>query len=96
MKVKFLKTYTVKAVDGETYEAGKVYELSDESAKHFIDHGRAVSVEKPDKAPKAIKGHPAEGLDDEDDETPAKGKGTHKPDALGHADIKHADPKAKG
>jgi len=43
MKIRFLQTYTVKADGGETYEEGKVYDLPDPTAQHFLKkHGRAV------------------------------------------------------
>lgn len=42
MKVRFLVTRTVQAVDGETYEAGQVYDLPDASAQRWKDRGVAV------------------------------------------------------
>jgi hypothetical protein len=43
MKIRFLQTYTVKADGGETYKEGKVYDLPDPTAQHFLKkRGRAV------------------------------------------------------
>lgn len=66
MKVKFLQTRTVKAVDGETFEEGRVYDLPDDSADRWIRRGVAAaatdedvvavpkkSVKKPTAAAKA-------------------------------------------
>lgn len=47
----FLKTHTVDAENGETFEEGKSYEMSLESAFHFTRRGLAEEVEK--KARKA-------------------------------------------
>lgn len=59
-KVKFLKTYTVKAQGGETFEGGQVYELGDASAAHHVNKGRAVEVDKPERGgPQPLRGHPA-------------------------------------
>lgn len=44
MRIRFSKTYTVKALDGETYREGKVYDLSLPSCRHFIHKGVAVEV----------------------------------------------------
>lgn len=44
MKIRFIKTYTVKAVDGETYEEGKTYEMGDASCRHFVNKQVAVAV----------------------------------------------------
>lgn len=41
VKVMFRRGYTVQAADGETYEKGKTYELSPESAQHFTRRGLA-------------------------------------------------------
>lgn len=52
MKVKFLETRKVKAEEGETFEAGKAYELADASAERWIRRGVAVAVTDEDPAPK--------------------------------------------
>lgn len=44
-KVTFIKTYTVQAVDGPTYEEGKSYDMDEASAQHHISRGRAVDEE---------------------------------------------------
>lgn len=44
--IRFLKDHTVDAVDGETYEEGKSYEMNPESAFHFTRRGLAEEVEK--------------------------------------------------
>jgi hypothetical protein len=44
MKVKFLQDRTVKAVDGETFEKDKVYDLSEASAERWIRRGVAVAA----------------------------------------------------
>lgn len=41
-KITFLKNYKVKAADGDEYVEGETYELSDESAQHFVSRGLAV------------------------------------------------------
>ena len=55
MKIRFNITRTVKAVDGETYEEGKVYDLSEASARRWLRRGVAVEVSASDKqeAPEA-------------------------------------------
>lgn len=56
-KVRFLRDYQVKAADGELYEKDYVYELSDESAQHFINRQLAVDVAAEEEPkPKAAKG----------------------------------------
>ena len=47
MKVKFTRNYVVKSADGEAYKEGKVYDLPDASANHFIARGAAEPVEAP-------------------------------------------------
>lgn len=44
--IRFLQDYTVDAVDGETYEKGKVYTMNPESAFHFTRRYIAEEVEK--------------------------------------------------
>ena len=44
VKIRFLKTYTVKSVDGVTYQEGSVHELREDSANHFTRRGLAVSL----------------------------------------------------
>lgn len=41
VKVMFRQSYEVKAVNGETYEKGKTYDLTPDSAEHFIRRGVA-------------------------------------------------------
>ena len=43
MKVRFLKTRTVQDGSGARFEADHVYELSDDSAQHFMRRGVAVA-----------------------------------------------------
>lgn len=45
MRIKFIKTRTVRGADGETFEAGKEYDLLESSANHWIRRGVAVEVE---------------------------------------------------
>ncbi len=45
VKVRFLETYTVQDGSGDTYEKGKVYELSPDSADHFVSRRRAERLE---------------------------------------------------
>lgn len=42
MRVVFLETVTVQAVDGETYVKGQVYDLPDTSAERWLRRGTAV------------------------------------------------------
>lgn len=42
VRVKFIQTYTVQAVNGDTYQKDSVHSLPEETAKHFIKRGRAV------------------------------------------------------
>ncbi len=44
MRICFSETYTVKAVDGKTYDKGKTYEVSPGTARHFINKMVAVEV----------------------------------------------------
>ncbi len=44
MRIRFIQTRTVKAVDGQTYESGKVYDLPDASALRWLRRGVAVEV----------------------------------------------------
>lgn len=44
--IRFLTNHTVDAVDGESYEEGKSYEMSPQSAQHFTIRGLAEEVEK--------------------------------------------------
>ena len=47
-QIKFLRNYTVSAVDGRSYREGEVCRLTPESADHFISRGVAIEhVEKP-------------------------------------------------
>jgi hypothetical protein len=55
VKVKFTRTYTVNDADRRTYEEGKTYEMSVESAQHFVNRRAAVvatrgSVSEPETA----------------------------------------------
>lgn len=47
IKIKFTDSYTVKDSEGKTYEKGKVYDLSEDSANHFLSRNVAdvVTVE---------------------------------------------------
>lgn len=47
--IRFLENHKVDAVDGESYEGGKTYTVSPESALHFIRRDLAEEVEKPTK-----------------------------------------------
>lgn len=47
MFVRFLQTRTVKAIDGKTFFAGEVYELSEESARRWLRRGVAEIYAKP-------------------------------------------------
>ena len=44
MKVKFLYQCVVKAVNGETFEEGKTYDLPPPSALHWIKRGKAIAL----------------------------------------------------
>lgn len=63
MRIRFTQTRKVKAINGETFEAGKEYDLAEASAQRWIKRGVAVEVkaiEAPEmnkaiKAPKAKK-----------------------------------------
>lgn len=44
VKVRFTRTYVVKDAEARTYEDGKVYEMSPESAQHFVNRSAAVIV----------------------------------------------------
>ena len=44
MRIRFTKTYHVKAMDGETYHEGRAYDMSLPSCQHFINKGVAVEV----------------------------------------------------
>lgn len=44
MEIQFLRSYTVQAVDGPTYEAGQRIDLPEPSAMHFITRGVAEEV----------------------------------------------------
>jgi hypothetical protein len=58
MRIKFLKDYEVKAVDGPVYKKGQEIDVSDTSAWHFINRGAAEACGvKP--APKAETEKPA-------------------------------------
>lgn len=48
MRIKFTKPYTVKAAGGESYQAGQEVEVSEASARHFINRGVA---EEPKQSP---------------------------------------------
>lgn len=50
VKVKFTRDYTVKDAAGKTYEKGKTYEMSPESAQHFVNRAAAVVVIRGAKA----------------------------------------------
>ncbi len=50
MKIRFLHTRTVQAADGETFEAGKTYELTEASAQRWIARGLAVDVTADEEA----------------------------------------------
>lgn len=43
-KVRFLRTCTVKAVDGPTFEEGKIYDLPIRSVEHWIRRGAVEMV----------------------------------------------------
>lgn len=44
MQIRFIRDYTVKANDGETFAAGQTYRVSEDSANHFISRGLAEVV----------------------------------------------------
>ena len=44
MKVKFLRNYTVKDEEAAFFEEGKIYEMNDASARHFINRRAAEKV----------------------------------------------------
>jgi hypothetical protein len=44
VKVKFLRTYTVNDEEAFRYEEGKVYEMSEASARHFVNREAAKVV----------------------------------------------------
>lgn len=51
MKVRFLQTRTVQAVDGETYQQGQVYDLPEASARRWIERNAAAAVAEGEPAP---------------------------------------------
>lgn len=63
MRIRFTQTRKVNAINGETFEAGKEYDLPDSSAQRWIKRGAAVEVKAIDapemnkaiKAPKVKK-----------------------------------------
>lgn len=56
MKVRFLQTRTVQAVDGETYQQGQVYDLPEASARRWIERNAAVAAAEGDATPAAAPG----------------------------------------
>lgn len=58
VKVRFVRTYTVKAVDGPTYQEGSVHDLRPDAARHFIVRGAAVELAETPK-PKAAASAPS-------------------------------------
>lgn len=53
--IKFLRDYTVKSEDGESYKAGATEEMNEASCNHFVSRGVAEFVKAAPKAdaPKA-------------------------------------------
>jgi hypothetical protein len=49
VKIRFLKTYTVKDEEGRTFHKGEVYDLPEASAAHFVNRRRAVAFEPEDE-----------------------------------------------
>lgn len=43
MKVRFVRDYTVKDEEGKEYKKGRVYDMSESSARHFLNRN-AVEV----------------------------------------------------
>lgn len=54
MKVKFNQSVTTETrkEDQESFEAGKVYDLSDASANHWVSRGKAARVEDAAREPR--------------------------------------------
>ena len=60
MLIKFLKTVTVDAADGETFTGGKVYDLSEPSAQRWLRRQLAVEVQADTSPPESTAMSPAE------------------------------------
>ena len=44
MQIKFTRDYTVKDHEGDTFVAGQIFDMREDSARHFISRGVAVEV----------------------------------------------------
>lgn len=65
--IRFSREYTVKAVDGPTYQAGQVVTLEDSSADHFLNRQVASEVESKPAAAKPPAKTPAKDEDKDKD-----------------------------
>ena len=45
-KIRFLETYTVQDAEARQYEQGHEYEVSEDTAQHFVSRGKAERVAK--------------------------------------------------
>jgi hypothetical protein len=51
VRVRFLASYTVRDVEGRTFQEGEEVDLSPDSAQHFIRRGAAERIEPVKKEP---------------------------------------------
>ncbi|MCB9868144.1 MAG: hypothetical protein H6816_16080 [Phycisphaerales bacterium] len=61
VKVRFLRAYKVKDEEGREFEEGKEYDLTPDSAQHFISRQAAVLMEAGKPKSKAKAGETAAG-----------------------------------
>lgn len=55
-KIKFLEDRTVQDTEGQTFKKGSVHDVSDSSARHWINRGVAIEVaDQPKAAPEPKK-----------------------------------------
>jgi hypothetical protein len=56
LKIRFLQDYQVRDTQGQAFKKGEIYDLTPESARHFLTRRRAeiVAVEKPKIAPEPV------------------------------------------
>ena len=54
MKVRFLETYTVQALNGRTFVSGEVCDLEEASAQHFLKKNRCEVYVEPKVDTKSV------------------------------------------